>query len=216
MWPAPRSRTDSVQLADGRRVTVRPVAAPDRDDIQAFVRGLAPESRRRRYFTPIRELSAPMLESTVHPDPEREGVYVAIAECDARPRVIALAQFATAEATDDCEVALVVADDAQGQGLGARMLARLLDAAHARGFRRVVGDVLRDNRAMISLARRAGFEAWINTEDPDLVRIVRPFAEPSAATPRPRLAHLLARSADALRSLAPSARRAAASGFEPG
>lgn len=210
-----RAGNESIRLGDGRRVTVRPVAAADRDEIQAFVRNLDPETRRRRYFTPIRELSEPMLESVVHPDPERERVYVAIAEGDANPGLVAVAQYARAEHAEDCEIALVLADDVQGQGLGTRLMARLLDAAKAGGFRRAVGDVLRDNRAMISLARRAGFDVGINAADPDLVRIVRPFEQPRQAALRPRMIDLVSRGVDALRATAPPARGAASSGLEP-
>ena len=96
----------------------------------------------------------------------------------------ASAQYAAAEPAKDCEVALVIADDVQGQGLGSRLMAILLDAAKAGGYRRAVGDVLRNNRAMITLARRAGFDVAVNDEDPDLIRIVRPLDERSGPTVR--------------------------------
>jgi len=214
MWPALRPVYETLQLTDGRRVTVRPVTATDRDDIQAFVRSLEPETRRRSYFLAIRELSAPMLDAITRPDPAREKVLVAVTGDDAQPRMVALAQYAAADPEEDCEIALVLADDTQGQGLGTRMMARLLDAAKVGGFRRAVGDVLRNNRAMISLARRAGFEVAVNAEDPDLVRIVRPLDERSRAV-RPRVAELVQRGVDSLRSLASRPQGTRSSGFEP-
>jgi acetyltransferase len=215
MWPALRSVTSKFRLPGGRPMTVRPVAPTDRDDIQAFVRDLEPETRRRRYFTPIRELPEPMLDALAHPDPARESVFVAVAEDDAHPRMVGLAQYATAEPAKDCEVALVIADDVQGQGLGSRLMAILLDAAKTRGYRRAVGDVLRENRAMITLARRTGFDVGVNDEDPDLIRIVRRLDDGSGPMTRPSITDLVWRGLDSLRSLAPRARGGGPSGLEP-
>ena len=215
MWRAFRSGIEQLRLHDGRPMTVRPVAPTDGDDIQAFVRSLDPETRRRRYFIPIRELSKPMLEAVAHPDPTREKVFVALAGEQKRARMVGLAQYAAAEQAEDCEIALVLADDVQGQGLGARLMGFLLDAARQGGFRRAVGDVLRENRPMISLARRTGFEVTVNAEDPDLIRILQPFEDRGSTTSRQRFAALVQRGVDSLRSLAPRVRGTGPSGFEP-
>jgi acetyltransferase len=215
MWPSHRTGKECARLGDDRRIAIRPVAETDRDGIQAFIRNLAPETRRLRFFSPVRELSEAMLDALVHPDPARERVVVAIAGPDAAQDVVAVAQYAAAERADECEVALVLADEIQGQGLGTRLLARLLDAANRGGYRRAVGDVLRENGAMIALARRAGFEVAINTEDRDLLRISRPLEQPARDKPRPRIADLVSRSADVLRSMTPHARGRGSSGLEP-
>jgi RimJ/RimL family protein N-acetyltransferase len=161
-------------------IAIRAVVPDDRDRVAAFVRELTPQSRRRRFFSAIRELSAAMLDRLTHPDPARELVLVAVSGAGPNRRILGIAQVATADDAEVCEFALVVADDLQGQGLGMRMMDALMDAACAAGYREVVGEVLTDNRAMLALARRAGFEAR-SSGDPMLTRIVRVVANrPSA------------------------------------
>jgi MFS family permease len=178
--PGLRLAATRFELADGRAVTIRAIVPADRDGVQALVRGLTAESRRRRFFSSIRELSDAMLQRLTHPDPAREQVLVAEVVAGHRRRIVGLAQLAPDGSGEACEVAFVVADDIQGQGLGTRMMAALVEAAYAAGFREVVGDVLRDNRAMLALARRAGF-AMRSSRDPLLTRIVRSLRDRSGA-----------------------------------
>ena len=170
----------TIAMPDGHAIAVRAITADDRDRVAAFVRKLTPQSRRRRFFSAIRELSAAMLDRLTHPDPARERVLVATSGAGPNRRIVALAQVTPTDDGQDCEFALVVADDLQGQGLGIRMMGALIDAARAAGYREVVGEVLRDNRAMLALARRAGFEAR-SSKDPTLTRIVRLVGNRSSA-----------------------------------
>ncbi len=101
------------------------------------------------------------------------------------------------------------------QGLGSRLMAILLDAAKTGGYRRAVGDVLRENRAMITLARRTGFDVGVNDEDPDLIRIVRRLDDASGPMTRPSITDLVRRGVDSLRSLAPRARGGVPPGSSP-
>lgn len=167
-------------MPDGRVIAIRAIVADDRDHVAAFVRELTPQSRRRRFFSAIRELSAAMLDRLTHPDPARERVLVAMTGAGPNQRIVAIAQVAPTDDGEGCEFALVVADDFQGQGLGMRMMDVLIDAARSAGYRQVVGEVLTDNRAMLALARRAGFEAR-SSEDPTLTRIVRLVGKRSSA-----------------------------------
>lgn len=69
------------------------------------------------------------------------------------------------------EFALVVADSWQGRGIGARLMAKLIEAARGRGVKRLYGDILATNRPMLALARKLGFELGRH-EDPTITRAV--------------------------------------------
>jgi acetyltransferase len=58
----------------------------------------------------------------------------------------------------DAEFAVIVADSWQGQGLGLLLMRKLVEVARAEGIIRVAGQILPENRGMIELARKAGFE----------------------------------------------------------
>ena len=72
----------------------------------------------------------------------------------------------------EAEFAIVVRSDLKGAGLGRLLLGRMLDYLRAHGTRRVVGDVLRENRAMRELARSLGFRTDPAASDASQLRVV--------------------------------------------
>jgi acetyltransferase len=64
-------------------------------------------------------------------------------------------------------LAVVIADDFQGQGLGEALMRRALDAARAEGVRRVIIHFLPQNERMNRLSRKLGFAL---TEEKALIR----------------------------------------------
>lgn len=55
------------------------------------------------------------------------------------------------------ELAVLVADQWQKQGLGAELVSRLIEVARDQKFVRVVANILPENQSMLSLANRFGF-----------------------------------------------------------
>ena len=76
---------------------------------------------------------------------------------DGEERIVADARFDLV-GDGDAEAALLIRDDMAGQGLGRLLLGRLLELAAGLGVRRVLLDILPENRAMLALARRVGAE----------------------------------------------------------
>jgi len=184
------------RLRDGRRVRVRAVTPGDAEAIQAFVRGLSDDARRRRFFSPIRELHPDALKRMTEVDHAREEVLLAVVHEAARETVVGIAQYAVQADGPACEFAVVVADGWQGHGLGRRLTERLLDAARRAGIARAEGDVLPANRPMVGLARAMGFDLAHSPDDPTVLRIARPLREPA------RGRAMLLRARDRLRAAA--------------
>jgi len=65
---------------------------------------------------------------------------------------IALAELVAVD-SDIAEVAVVVDDDYQGQGLGRALLRRIVALSSRRGLRRLQFDIRRENRAVEALVR---------------------------------------------------------------
>lgn len=161
-----------LRLRDGRTVHVRPVRPGDAAAVQTFVRGLSDATRRLRFFAPIRELTPPMLTRLTEVDGRRDRVLIALAGDGAGRQIVAIAQHA---AEDDwrCELALVIADEWQDLGLGRLLLDMLIETAREAGFARVEADVLRNNDAILGLARAFGFAVTRSPHDATMVRITR-------------------------------------------
>lgn len=141
---------------------LRTAQAKDIDALQRFVGSLSLATRVQRFFVPLRELPGELVRALRQADPAHRFF---IAEAEGEP--IGLGQLAVSG--EQGEVALVVADAWQNRGVGARLLARLLDEAARRGLREVLLETLAGNRGMRALARRGGFELQRHPGDPDLL-----------------------------------------------
>jgi acetyltransferase len=176
----PTQLIDVWQTGDGHRVTVRPILPQDAEPSQAFVRRLSRESRRRRFLGALNELAPATLQRLTQVDYRHDLALVAEVIADGAAMLIGEARYARADDGPGAEFALSVADEWQGQGIGARLLGSLLGAARAAGIRHLFGNVLDDNEPMLHLARRAGFRS---VPHPDESRLVRVAIDPVAAGP---------------------------------
>jgi len=175
-------------LRDGRSVRVRPVGPTDAEAIQAFVRGLSDTTRRLRFFGAIRELAPGILKRLTHSDGGRDRVLIALSDDDGAERVVALAQYAADDDGEACDLALVIADDWQGLGLGGLLMDMLIETARDAGFARAVADVLRGNDGMLGLGRAFDFSVTRSPIDATMVRIVRGLEAESPRNSLPEFA----------------------------
>lgn len=152
-------------LNDGFKVKIRTIHADDSSMLQAFVRGLSVQSRRFRFFCGLVELPAQLLERLVDQDNRRGLALVALNERSAGTVIIAEARCILDHAEGSAEFGIAVADEFQRRGLGVRLLKTLVAHASRRGIRRLFGEVLADNHAMLGLAKRLGFQIQANAWD---------------------------------------------------
>src|SRR5690349_7818708 len=99
-------RARFLQLRDGRAVSLRAARPADAEDVQRFVRGLSQDSRRNRFFSPVRELTRDQLDRVIRTRDPNDLTLVA-ATMDHGPQIVALAQHAMCEA-GNAEFAVVV------------------------------------------------------------------------------------------------------------
>lgn len=118
----------------------------------------------------LRELPARMLDRFLRPMPGREAVLVASSALD---EIVGLAQYVADESGEGCEVALVICDAWQRQGLGTEMLTALVGIASENAIGYFHADVLADNYQMRALARKVGCDVRTSREAPFVVQISR-------------------------------------------
>jgi acetyltransferase len=165
---------DVVQLANGSRVVLRPALPQDGELQRLFVRRLSDEARYFRFMTRLSELSEAMAERFTSIDYRSHVALVATVFANAGETMIGEARYVVDEGNDIvCEFAVAVADAWQGMGLACTLLQRLANHAAASGIRRMVGDTLSSNKAMIGLAKHRGFAVARKREDGRLVRLVK-------------------------------------------
>jgi acetyltransferase len=113
------------------------------------------------------------IDAMTHIDYRRHMAFVVTAVRDAGEQFVGVARYVVDATGRGAEVALVLADAWQSQGLGRRLLARLLEHAQTAGIHEAVGTVLSTNVAMLRLARAMGFAVTAEPGDATVVRIRR-------------------------------------------
>jgi GNAT superfamily N-acetyltransferase len=157
----PSFRAEHV-LEDGTRVTVRLIEPADKDELRRQFTRLSPESRYRRFFHAVTELSDETLDYLTLVDTNDHLAVVALVDSldMKKDEGVGVGRFVRlAEAPDIAEAAVTVVDDFQRRGLGKVLLETLAEAAKERGIRKFRGEVLTSNAPMRRLLEEAGATA---------------------------------------------------------
>jgi len=158
-------------LRHGTPATLRPIHAGDAPALDALIRGLSPEDRRRRFHGAISGVPPERLQEMVAVDPGREVALVVLTGPAGRQTLVADARYVVDATRRGAEFALMVAGAWQRRGIGERAVAALQRAAAAAGLRWLYGSVLADNAPMLALMRHCGFLCTRSRVDRSLVSV---------------------------------------------
>jgi GNAT superfamily N-acetyltransferase len=166
-----RRRTVEVALRDGALARIRPIVPEDKDHILDGFRRLSPESRYRRFLSPIDELTPDMLSQLTELDYRDRFAYVGFAlDVPGPPLGIGVARYVRLTGEPHvAEAAVTVVDDYQARGLGTLLLGALGAVALENGIERFRAYALDSNRPLQELAARLG--AQTHHEAAGMVRI---------------------------------------------
>ncbi len=133
-------------LSDGTAVTIRPIAAGDKQELQDGLHRLSEEAVQRRFLVPKVRFTKAELRYLTEVDGHDHVALVV--ESERWPgMIVAVARYVRLNADPDtAEAAIVVADALQGLGLGTQLAKRLATAAGVHGIRRFTAEMLGDNR----------------------------------------------------------------------
>ncbi len=146
-------------LGDGTSITLRLVQPADRDEFARQFRRMSPDSRYRRFFMGIADLSPEMLDYLTVVDGYDHFAVVANTESlDLKEEAgVGVARFVRLPGEPHvAEPAITVVDDYQGRGIGRLLLTTLVEAARERGVKTFRGEVLVSNEPMRKLLDAAG------------------------------------------------------------
>jgi GNAT superfamily N-acetyltransferase len=144
----------SVRLDNGTKVVVRPIAPSDKPLLAEGIARLSARSARFRFLAPKNKLTSAELRYLTEIDFVDHYALIAV-RADDPGRAAAVGRWVRdAERPDVAELAIVVDDELQRQGLGTALVFELADAARARGIERFTGTALTENAAAARLFRR--------------------------------------------------------------
>lgn len=157
----------------GETLRLRPIRPDDEPMLLAFTRRMTPEDVRMRFFGPIREMSHELAARLTQIDYDREMAFLLL---EGGNDLVGVGRLVADPDFQQAEFALTVASDRQGRGYGELLLRHVLQYGKARGVKRVVGHVLRENRKMLDLAKNIGFRRESGRSGEPDIRVVKSLA----------------------------------------
>src|SRR6516164_7214255 len=128
---------------------------PDKRD----PREVSAEDLRLRFFADVAELSAEERDKLSHLDYRHEMAFIALDEDIGR--MLGLVRLKDELDEQTAEFAILVRSRLKGHGVGWLLMQRVIDYAKEKGLRRVYGDVLAENAAMLQMTAELGFHAEV-------------------------------------------------------
>ena len=126
---------------------IRPIRPEDKGMLADGLRRLSPQSAQRRFLTPKRSFSRAELRYLTEVDGRNHVALVAEYPCYPVRRLIAVGRFVIDPANPDAaEVAVTVADEWQGRGLGSILGEHLAHLARNREVKRFTATMSSSNR----------------------------------------------------------------------
>ncbi|MGA9999175.1 MAG: bifunctional acetate--CoA ligase family protein/GNAT family N-acetyltransferase, partial [Candidatus Acidiferrales bacterium] len=158
---------------DGTPVMIRPIRPEDEPLMVKFHGTLSEQSVYLRYFHMEKldsRVAHDRLMRKCFIDYDREMALVADRQdpSTGEHEILAVGRLTKEPGSPEAEVAVLVSDRAQKQGLGAELVRRLIEVARDEKLERIVAVILPENYGMMALARRFQFSVRPNP-DPSVV-----------------------------------------------
>ena len=180
----PAELEGDVETMSGSKLHLRPIRPDDGARLTAFHEHLSPESVYRRFFFVHPRLSAAEVERFTHVD--YAGRLALVVEVEGR--LLAVGRYERLVDPTEAEVAFVVADEFQHQGIGTILLEHLADAALDHGITTFSAQTLADNQDMLDVFMKSGFPVT-TARDYGTIRVQFPIEPDDASRSARRRRH---------------------------
>jgi RimJ/RimL family protein N-acetyltransferase len=143
-------------LRNDRPIAIRALRPDDRAEMLAAIGRTSMQSLQRRFFVPKKGFSEQEMAFFLNIDFESHVAIVAEVEEDERPVIAGGGRYIVVQ-PGQAEIAFVVVDAYQGQGIGTILMRHLAVLARNAGLKELVAEVLPENTAMLKLFKKFGF-----------------------------------------------------------
>ena len=144
-------------LRDGRPIEIRALRRDDGPGMLAAVGRTSTQSLQRRFFTPKKGFSEQELAFFLNIDFENHVALVAETAEDDHPVIVGGGRYVVVQ-PGQAEIAFVVIDAYQAQGIGTILMRHLGQLARDAGLKELIAEVLPENTAMLKVLRKFGFQ----------------------------------------------------------
>jgi RimJ/RimL family protein N-acetyltransferase len=143
-------------LRDGRPIEIRALRPDDGPGMLAAIGRTSTQSLRRRFFVPKKGFSEREMAFFLDIDFKNHVALVAEIAEDGHPVIVGGARY-VAVRPGQAEIAFVVIDAYQAQGIGTILMRHLGALARDAGLKELIAEVLPENTAMLKVFSKSGF-----------------------------------------------------------
>ena len=149
----------------GLEVLLRPVRISDEPLLKDFFYSLSDQSMYRRFMSVRKDMPHERLQEFVVIDYTREIVLLASISHGETEEIVGVGQYGIDESSHTAEVAIAVEDAYHKQGIGTELLSYLTLLAKRHGLLGFTAEVLVENKPMLRLFEKMGFDLEKRIED---------------------------------------------------
>jgi acetyltransferase len=179
--PYPKQYVRPGQMKNGEEVLYRPIRPEDEPLLIKLHQALSERTVYLRYFQPLK-----LSQRTAHErltricfiDYDREmALVVEHTKADGSPEIIGIGRLSKLRGRNEAEMAVLIDDRFQYQGLGTELYRRLVEIARDEHVSKVVSTILSENREMQAICRKLGFQLHADLEDGTIQAVLNRPAE---------------------------------------
>jgi len=169
--PYPVSYVKEITLEDGTPAVIRPVRPEDEQLLGKLFNGFSEQTVMMRFYHQFINLSHDQLVRYCQIDYDREFALVCeIKEGDVK-KIIGDTRFIKQPGLENAEMAVAVADQWQGKGVGRNLCEYCIKVAKEFGVKMLWMEILGINSRMLKLSEKLGFK--IVDSDNDVVKVIK-------------------------------------------
>ncbi len=149
----------------GLTLLLRPVKISDEPILKEFFYDLSDETIYKRFFSIKQRISHEQLQEYAVVDYSRDMIIVAVVEKDEKEIIVGVGQYEIYSGEMKADVALMVKDEYQNKGVGSVLISYMSLLAKRQGLTNFTADVLFENKTILHLLEKSGFDVVKRSED---------------------------------------------------
>ncbi|MHB8830453.1 MAG: GNAT family N-acetyltransferase [Syntrophales bacterium] len=149
----------------GLQLFLRPVKISDEPLLKDFFYSLSENSLNRRFISSRIDMPHERLQKFVVIDYSREMVMLAVTGTAEKEVIVGVGQYSIHPGSHTAEAAFAVRDDFQNRGIAQELLSRLTSIARKEGLLGFTAEVIAENRTMLHVFEKGGFEITMRRDD---------------------------------------------------
>lgn len=152
--PKTNQKVDPFTLKDGRQVVIRSIRPDDAELLVRLFYRLSDRSKRLRFHASVEHLSPEQIQEEAETlaaiNPQQDAALIATTKENGAEHIVAVVRFSRANPTDAlAEIAMLVRDDFQNQGLGTYLTCKLTNIARSMGIQQFVASIIPENHQVL-------------------------------------------------------------------